>query len=172
MLPTTPAAAPRIGAEEEGPTFGKIQERHGVSSGTTSVICPENPVTAPWRSGMFSFCDASFKTYRVSKLSMQSMIRSAPSAIRKTESASIFSAKETTRHSGLSAESVCAADSAFSIPRREAGCRIWRFKLDSSITSKSAIRISPTPASARYIETGEPRPPAPAIKTVDSARRR
>ena len=38
---------------------------------------------------------------------------------------------------------------------------IWRCRFDSSTTSKSMMPSVPTPAAARYISAGEPRPPAP-----------
>ena len=45
-------------------------------------------------------------------------------------------------------------------------CRSWRFRLDSSTLPESQMRRVPTPAAARYMATGLPSPPAPAMNTV------
>jgi hypothetical protein len=41
----------------------------------------------------------------------------------------------------------------------------WRCRLLSSTTSKSITPSVPTPAAARYISVGLPRPPAPTART-------
>src|SRR3989344_8953777 len=45
-------------------------------------------------------------------------------------------------------------------------CIICLCKLFSSTLSKSAIPIVPTPAAARYINAGLPKPPAPTTRTL------
>src|ERR1700710_1708810 len=48
---------------------------------------------------------------------------------------------------------------------------IWRCRFDSSTTSKAAMPSVPTPAAARYISAGDPRPPAPMTRTLAFFRR-
>ncbi len=67
---------------------------------------------------------------------------------------------------GFSSFSVSFAESSFGGPTSEVPCRIWRCRLLTSTTSKSTMPIVPTPAAARYIATGEPRPPAPMHSTL------
>jgi hypothetical protein len=43
---------------------------------------------------------------------------------------------------------------------------IWRCRFDSSTVSNSTMPSVPTPAAARYISAGEPRPPAPTHSTL------
>jgi hypothetical protein len=43
---------------------------------------------------------------------------------------------------------------------------ICRWRLLSSTVSKSTMPSVPTPAAARYISAGEPRPPAPTQSTL------
>ena len=59
-----------------------------------------------------------------------------------------------------------AADWAFDRPISLCPWMIWRCKFDSSTVSNSTIPRVPTPAAARYISAGEPRPPAPMQRTL------
>src|SRR5712691_9812857 len=59
------------------------------------------------------------------------------------------------------------ADSTFGSPSDSVECTIWRCRFDSSTTSASTIPMRPTPAAARYSDAGEPRPPAPASRSVE-----
>jgi len=43
---------------------------------------------------------------------------------------------------------------------------ICRCRFEVSTTSKSMMPRVPTPAAARYISAGEPRPPAPTHRTL------
>ena len=61
---------------------------------------------------------------------------------------------------------VAAADSALGRPMSDWPWMIWRCRLDSSTVSKSTMPSVPTPAAARYISAGEPRPPAPTQSTL------
>ena len=54
-----------------------------------------------------------------------------------------------------------AAESTFGVPSAPVEWRTCRCRLDSSTTSSSTTPITPTPAAARYISVGEPRPPLP-----------
>src|SRR5260370_23170941 len=45
---------------------------------------------------------------------------------------------------------------------------IWRCRLDSDTMSSSTTPSAPTPAAARYISAGPPKPPAPITSTEDS----
>ena len=47
-------------------------------------------------------------------------------------------------------------------------CSTWRWRLLFSTWSWSTTPIRPTPAAARYRQTGDPRPPAPTTRTEDS----
>ena len=57
------------------------------------------------------------------------------------------------------------ADSALDRPMSDCPWMIWRCRLDSSTVSNSTMPSVPTPAAARYISAGEPRPPAPTHST-------
>lgn len=59
----------------------------------------------------------------------------------------------------------------FIIPMRAEECPICRCKLLASTTSPSTTPSVPTPAPARYAAAGQPRPPAPTIKTRDAFKR-
>ena len=48
---------------------------------------------------------------------------------------------------------------------------IWRCRFDSSTVSNSTMPRVPTPAAARYISAGLPRPPAPTQSTFAFFRR-
>src|SRR5688500_9089583 len=56
--------------------------------------------------------------------------------------------------------------SAFERPTSDCPWMIWRCRLDSSTVSNSTMPSVPTPAAARYMRTGEPRPPAPTASTL------
>ena len=47
----------------------------------------------------------------------------------------------------------------------------WRCKFDRLTVSKSTMPMVPTPAAARYINSGAPSPPAPTTSTLLSIRR-
>ena len=68
--------------------------------------------------------------------------------------------------SGLISSTESRADSAFDRPMSRWPWMIWRCRFDSSTTSKSTMPSVPTPAAARYIRAGEPRPPAPTQSTL------
>lgn len=72
----------------------------------------------------------------------------------------------TTFTSGFMFVSVFSALSTFGIPTRSVAWRIWRWRFDASTTSSSIMPMVPTPAEARYMLDGEPRPPAPMQSTL------
>ena len=65
----------------------------------------------------------------------------------------------TTVTSGLIAATVSAADSVLGRPTSATPWTTWRWRFDASTTSSSTTPIVPTPAAARYISAGDPRPP-------------
>ena len=67
---------------------------------------------------------------------------------------------------GLIAVSRSFADASFDRPTSGVPWMICRCRLLKSTTSKSTMPIRPTPAAARYIAAGEPRPPAPMQSTL------
>ncbi len=66
---------------------------------------------------------------------------------------------------GLIAFSRSFADASFDRPTSGVPCSSCRWRLLKSTTSKSTMPSVPTPAAARYIAAGEPRPPAPMQST-------
>ena len=66
---------------------------------------------------------------------------------------------------------VSPAESHLWMPTVLSRCAIWRCRLLSSTASWSAMPSLPTPAAARYIATGLPRPPAPMTRTEELQRR-
>lgn len=56
--------------------------------------------------------------------------------------------------------------STFFIPTFEVLCNICLCRFDVSTTSPSTIPTVPTPAPAMYAAAGQPRPPAPTIRTL------
>ncbi len=66
---------------------------------------------------------------------------------------------------------VSPAESHLWMPTVLSRCAIWRCRLLSSTASWSAMPNLPTPAAARYIATGLPRPPAPMTRTEELQRR-
>jgi hypothetical protein len=72
----------------------------------------------------------------------------------------------------LSAFSRLVADASFDRPTSGVPCSSCRCRLLVSTTSKSTMPMRPTPAAARYIAAGEPRPPAPMQSTLDAFSRR
>ena len=103
--------------------------------------------------------------YRVAKLSVPSTIRSYWPKISKTLSLDSAVLWITTLTYGLISRTEAAADSAFGRPMSLCPWMTWRCRLDSSTVSKSTTPSVPTPAAARYISAGEPRPPAPTQST-------
>ena len=67
--------------------------------------------------------------------------------------------------SGLRASSLSRPDDVFGRPTSSVSCRSCRCRLVSSTRSKSANPSVPTPAAARYMAAGDPRPPAPTTST-------
>ena len=67
--------------------------------------------------------------------------------------------------SGLISSTESRADSAFDRPTSLCPWMIWRCRFDSSTASNSTMPSVPTPAAARYISAGDPRPPAPTHST-------
>ncbi len=67
---------------------------------------------------------------------------------------------------GLMPLTVSRADSALERPMSAWLWMIWRWRFDSSTSSNSMIPSVPTPAAARYMRAGEPRPPAPTQSTL------
>ncbi len=66
---------------------------------------------------------------------------------------------------GLISSTESRADSAFERPMSLCPWMIWRCRFDSSTTSNSTMPSVPTPAAARYINAGDPSPPAPTHST-------
>src|SRR5712692_9355536 len=75
----------------------------------------------------------------------------------------------TTSTSGLRLRRVVAADSTLGRPMSSLPWSSWRWRLEASTVSKSTMPILPTPAAARYIEAGEPSPPAPSRSTLEAS---
>src|SRR4051794_2516233 len=67
---------------------------------------------------------------------------------------------------GLISSMESRALSALDRPTSDLPWMIWRCRFDSSTTSNSTMPSVPTPAAARYMSTGEPRPPAPTASTL------
>jgi hypothetical protein len=67
---------------------------------------------------------------------------------------------------GFRSSSRAFALSIFGFPTQDVPWMIWRWRFDSSTTSKSTSPSRPTPAAARYSAIGEPSPPAPMHSTL------
>ncbi|CAD5948302.1 protein of unknown function [Streptomyces sp. KY75] len=72
---------------------------------------------------------------------------------------------------GLIPSTESLADCALDRPMSAWLWMIWRCRFDSSTSSNSTMPSVPTPAAARYIRAGEPRPPAPTQSTLAFFRR-
>src|SRR5208283_227861 len=166
--PIIPGVAPTTGKTSDGGGSGKRHLKHGVSGGLRKLSRPSMPQMLPYTSGILFLIADSFSKYRVGKLSMQSTINAASPTRASTFSATILSVKAVTLTCGFSSFSVCLAESALLVPILLWLCKICLLRFDQSGESKSHILMFPMPAAVRYMETGEPRPPAPAIKTVES----
>ena len=66
---------------------------------------------------------------------------------------------------GLSFRIVAAALSTLARPISGVPWITWRCRFDSDTVSSSMTPSVPTPAAARYISAGAPRPPAPTTST-------
>ncbi len=126
---------------------------------------------APETSGTRCLTHAALTACRVAKLSQQSTTTSmSGSSWSSSSDCSCFS-NRVRRTSGLMACKAFAAEATLVCPTRSVVCAICRCRLVRSTLSGSAKVMCPTPLEAKYIATGEPRPPAPTTNTWLSGKR-
>ena len=100
------------------------------------------------------------------------MIKSWPCAMRIAFAAQKRSACSVSSRCGLISSSRSRAASSFLRPMSFCPNSTCRCKFVTSTTSASTSVIAPMPAAARYIVTGDPRPPAPMHSTRAAFSRR
>jgi hypothetical protein len=134
------------------------EERREAGGGDAGAV---DPLAAPVST------QASFSRKRASKLSKPSTTRSIPSRRSRTFRGPTSATTGSTVTSALTRAIRRAAATAFGSPSRTSASskRAWRWRFESSTTSRSTIRRKPTPARARRLADSAPRPPQPATRT-------
>mmetsp|Transcript_7170 Transcript_7170/g.24385 ORF Transcript_7170/g.24385 Transcript_7170/m.24385 type:complete len:203 (+) Transcript_7170:102-710(+) len=172
MQPSTPGSTPstppsaQLGTAPAAGASGR-RSRYVAQPGPwwNTDAWPSKRRIAAYTSGTPRRPQASSMRYLVGKLSQPSRTTSWPRRISSALASVSRSRTCFTSTSGFTRFNVSAADAALGTPTAPLACTICRWRFDTSTSSSSTMVSFPTPAAARYMSAGEPRPPAPTQQT-------